>query len=202
LAPVLSYSSPYTSCPSCQSFYNPYSDQFALGYGAYPWDTFGGLGYPGYPWIWGPWFFPPPIVVVPPIVRPPFRGPLRPPTGFRPPVARAAASNPAFTVTTDNADRTVISNEHPPVESLVEANSSEPAGTSIQHPLRVHPPVVMPAPSQQQTRMGNASTASSLHSSPSSQTSHPHTFSPSPSFSAAPAAASSGAHSSGGGAHH
>jgi hypothetical protein len=207
-APALYYGSTSTPCASCQSLYNnynPYWDQFAYGYGygAYPpWGYFGG---PGYPWGFGFFPFVPIVVVQPPVALPP----LRPPRGIRPPrsAVTAAASSPAFTVSADNGDRTVISNEHPPVPSMVEAGSTEEAAastTTSQRPLRVHPPVEMPLPAQHQA--GTISTASSTpHPSPSSQSSQPHTFSAPSSFSARPASAgASAAHasSSGGGGHH
>lgn len=176
------YSTPTVAgCVSCWQPYGLGYDPFLFGYLGSPY------AYGFVPGLWQPGFFNP-IIILPPVV-------VRPPRGIRPPVppaVRAAASNPALTVSTDHANRVVISNENSLMQQsnivgTPSAQGSAAASANSGQPVvRVHPPVQMPQPVQQRP-VSNTAVSSQGHAAaqprpqaPRSQTysAPPRSFSP------------------------
>lgn len=190
--PPLYYGQQYQSLTSPPLYNNlGYGyDPFVFGYWGSPF-AFGGFS----PFFWQPGFFGPVILVPPVIVRPTPHG-IRPPV---PPAVRAAATNPALTVSTDRANRLVISNEH-----AAQADVFDPLGpksTAVastgQRPVRTHPPVEMPLVAPRQSAVNTGAHGSPTAASPRPQASRaPSVSSPPRSFS--PPASAPAVHMGGG----
>jgi hypothetical protein len=172
-------------------------DPFMFGYWGSPY-AFGGM-----PWLWPGGFFNPVILVPPIVVRPPIGSHPPHPRAPVPPAVRAAANNPALTVSSDHTNRLVISNERTPVQPLnivdTGNNQQGSVGTTGQRVVHTHPPVEIRPVTPRQPNAVNAAQGPQGHAQPRPQAPRPQMSSAPPRSFSAPSAPAM--HGGGGGRH-